>query len=206
VNIRVETWLGYKIRFVEMAPSDWWAVAVDACGALLISNVSQALSRIDDENKSSITLNDGTEGSPVRAIISEFGLYELIFSSRKKEAKEFKRWVFDILKTLRKSSNLEGFQIFRLLDKEHQKEAMDCLKSGLTNPVRVDFIRANSITNKTVSTMYGYPKMLKKNEMSPDMLVPRQEILDETVNLMALSAKFNLDLSISKAVQGKYLN
>jgi Rha family phage regulatory protein len=95
---------------------------------------------------------------------------------------------------------------FRMLDKEHQKEAMDRLKSGLTNPVRVNFIKANSIANKTISTMYGYPKAIKKCEMSPNMLVPRQEILDETVNLMALSAKFNLDLSISKAVQGKYLN
>ena len=80
------------------------------------------------------------------------------------------------------------------------------LNSNLAKPVPKHFIKANTVANKTVSTMYGYPKMLKKDEMTPDMLVPRQEILDETVNLMALSEKFNLGLSISKTVQSKYLN
>lgn len=83
---------------------------------------------------------------------------------------------------------------------------MDRLNANLAKPAPKHFIKANTVANKTVSTMFGYPKMLKKDEMTPDMLIPRQEILDETVNLMALSEKFNLGLLISKTVQGRYLS
>src|SRR5690625_6895405 len=55
-------------------------------------------------------------------VVSEFGLYEVIFSSRKKEAKDFKRWVFEVIKDLRKQSGLEGFQIFRMRSEEHTSE------------------------------------------------------------------------------------
>jgi len=107
---------------------------------------------------------------------------------------------------LREFKRMHELLRFRTLDKDHQREAMARLNSNLAKPAPKHFIKANTVANKTVSTMYGYPKMLKKEEMTPDMLVPRQEILDETVNLMALSEKFNLGLSISKTVQGRYLN
>src|SRR5690625_6995131 len=76
-------------------------------------------------------------------VVSEFGLYEVIFSSRKKEAKDFKRWVFEVIKDLRKQSGLEGFQIFRMLEKEHQKEMMSKLSQSLKKPKRVHFIKAD---------------------------------------------------------------
>lgn len=91
-----------------------------------------------------------------------------------------------------------------MLDKEHQKEAMAKLKAGLNQPVRVDFIKANTIANKATSTLYGYPKMLKKNQMAPNMLVQRQQILDDTVNLMATNESFGLGLSVSRVVYDKY--
>ena len=107
---------------------------------------------------------------------------------------------------LREFKRMHELLRFKTFDKDHQKEAMARLNSNLAKPVPKHFIKANTVANKTVSTMYGYPKMLKKDQMTPDMLVPRQEILDETVNLMALSEKFNLGLSISKTVQRRYLN
>lgn len=63
-------------------------------------------------------------------IVNEFGIYETIFSSRKPEAKAFKVWVFEIIKQLRQQSGLEGFQAFRMLDKQHQKNAMTLLSNG----------------------------------------------------------------------------
>lgn len=109
-----------------------------------------------------------------------------------------------MLKQLRQSSGLEGFQIFRMLDKDHQREAMDRLNTSLVKPVRVDFIKANTIANKAVSNIHGYPKMVKKGEMTPNMLVQRQEILNETVNLMAVNERFNLNLAVSETVYGRY--
>ncbi len=137
-------------------------------------------------------------------IVNEFGIYESIFESRKPEAKAFKRWVFDLIKTLRAESGLEGFQVFRMLDKEHQKDAMRRLHGGLCVAKRDDFIKANVITNRAVSTMYGHDKSLKKNDMTPDMLVKRQPILDDTVNLMAANDSFNLGLPVNKMVYDKY--
>lgn len=41
-----------------------WFVDKDACDVLGLNNVSQALTRLDNDEKSSIILNDGTPGSP----------------------------------------------------------------------------------------------------------------------------------------------
>ena len=205
MNIRIETWLGHEIRFVEVSPEEWWGVAADIASALEYHRVESMLRKVKSSQKGTHLMST-LGGEQEVSVVSEAGIYRVIMRSRKKEAEDFQDWVFDILETLRKADGLEGFQIFRMLDKEHQRGAMDRLNSNLAKPAPKHFIKANTVANKTVSTMYGYPKMLKKDQMTPDMLVPRQEILDETVNLMALSEKFNLGLSISKTVQGKYLN
>jgi len=205
LSIRTENWLGHEIRFVEKNPSDWWAVLADVTTAVELS-AKGVKQRLPKEVISNYPILDTLGRIQDMIIVNEYGIYETVFESRKKEAKEFKRWVFEMLKQLRQATNLEGFQIFRMLDKEHQREAMTQLKVNLSQPIKVDYIKANTVANKTVSTMFGYPKMIKKDEMTPEMLVQRQEVLGETVNLMGVNEKFNLDLSISKTVQGKYLN
>lgn len=80
-----------------------WFVAKDVCDCLEINNSRQALSRLDDDEKNSVILNDGTAGNPEKSIVNEYGLYSLVLSSRKPEAKEFKRWItHDVLPSLRK--------------------------------------------------------------------------------------------------------
>jgi len=205
MNIRTENWNGHKIRFIEKEPGDWWAVLKDVTDALGLTT-KEVKRRLPDEVLSTHLTPDSLGRLQEMLIVNEYGIYETVFESRKPEAKEFKRWVFEMLKTLRQATGLEGFQIFRMLDKEHQRGAMARLKEGLGQPVRVDFIKANTITNKAVSLMFGYPKSIKKGNMTPDMLIQRQPILDDVVNLMSIKEKFNLDLSISKTVYGKYLS
>ena len=80
-----------------------WFVAKDVCDCLEINNSRQALSRLDDDEKNSVILNDGIPGNPEKSIVNEYGLYSLVLSSRKPEAKEFKRWItHDVLPSLRK--------------------------------------------------------------------------------------------------------
>jgi prophage antirepressor-like protein len=69
--------------------------------------------------------------------MSESGIYHAIFHSYKEEAKAFRRWVCDIIKELRKSLGLSGYEAFLVLDKEHQKEAMHKLSESLREPVAV---------------------------------------------------------------------
>ncbi|MEB4785081.1 BRO family protein [Paenibacillus jamilae] len=204
MNIRTETWLGHDIRFVEKVPGEWWAVLADLAKALELSarEVGRRLPK-DVVSKHPLQTMGGTQNM---LIVNEYGIYETVFESRKQEAKEFKRWVFEMLKQLRQSTGLEGFQIFRMLDKDHQKEAMRKLRSSLKRPVRVDFIKANTIANKAVSSKYGHPKMIKKDQMTPDMLVSRQEILEDTVDLMGTKERFGLDIAVSQTIYDKHIH
>jgi prophage antirepressor-like protein len=202
MNIKTELWNGHEIRFVEKAPGDWWAVLADIASALslLTKKLSQ---RLPKEVLSKYPL-ETPGGVQEMLIVNEYGIYEAVFESRKPEAKEFKRWVFSVIKQLRQATGLEAFQVFRMLDKEHQREAMKRLRDGLREPAKVDYIKANSIANKAISTIYGFSKMKKKGAMTPEMLTDRQSILDDTVALMAVNDRFNLGLSVSKAVYAKY--
>lgn len=95
---------GAALRTLTDEAGEPWFVAKDVCDVLELSNVGQALARLDDDEKSSITLNDGTPGNPNRAIVSESGLYALVLASRKPEAHEFKRWVtHEVLPQIRRT-------------------------------------------------------------------------------------------------------
>ncbi|AEH46743.1 BRO-N domain-containing protein [Parageobacillus thermoglucosidasius] len=204
-TIRIEEWNGHQIRFIEKLPGDWWAVAKDVASALGY-NHTPSMVRMLDQDEKGVHILHTPGGNQKMTIISETGIYEAIWNSRKPEAKDFKKWVKQTIKALRQASGLEGFQVFRMLDKDHQKEMMRKLRESLNQPGRVDYIKANTIANKAVSAKYGYPKMVKKNEMTPDMLIDRQQILEDTVNLMVVKEKFGLDISVSKTVYDKYIS
>lgn len=199
-EMKVENWNGHNIRFV-WKDGDWWGVAKDVCDALGYENSRKALAdHVEKEDKNTVTIRYGIQGNPNMTVISEFGIYDLVFNSHMPEAKSFKRWVYAVIKSLRQTSGLEGFEIFRMLDKEHQKEAMRRLQDGLRQPRKVDYIKANTIADKAVSSCYGHPKMVKKSDMSPEMLAERETILDDTVQLMALNDKYGMGISVSQTI------
>lgn len=197
--MKTEIWNGYPIRFVEKN-GEWWAVLKDVCDALGLKTYD--VSRRIKDMVSTHNL-ETAGGKQQMLIVNEFGIYDTVFQSRKSEAEEFRYWVYEMLKQLRQATGLEGFQIFRMLDKEHQKEAMRHLQQSLKNPVRVDFIKANTIANKAISNRYGYPKMVKKADMTPQMLVEREPILEDTVELMGVNDKYDLGISVSEQIYKK---
>ena len=197
--MKTELWNGYSIRFIDK-DGEWWAVLKDVCSALNL-RVDAVKIRLEDDTISNGVVADTLNRKQEMLIVNEFGIYDTVFQSRKKEAKDFKRWIYSVIKQLRQSIGLEGFQIFRMLDKEHQKAAMSKLNHSLSRPVRIDFIKANTISNKIISDKHGYPKMIKKSEMTPDMLAERQEVLDSTVELMGVKDKYHLDFSVSDKVR-----
>lgn len=196
--MKTEIWNGYNIRFVQHN-GEWWAVAKDVCDALSIKNSRYALRTIKGVVKYD-TLTKG--GEQQLNIICEKDIYRLVFKSRKTEAEQFQDWVYQMLKDLRVATGLEGFEIFRMLDKEHQKEAMKKLHETV-NATKVDYIKANTIADKAVSSKYGCPKMVKKENMTPQMLVDREPILDDVVELMGANKKFDLGVSVSKQIYKK---
>lgn len=72
-----------------IAEDELWFVASDICKALDIQNVTQAVQKLDDDERS--MLNIGRQGNA--NCVNEYGIYNLVLSSRKKEAKTFKRWI-----------------------------------------------------------------------------------------------------------------
>ncbi|WP_338708444.1 BRO-N domain-containing protein [Paenibacillus amylolyticus] len=106
---------GHEIRFVEKSPGEWWAVLSDLSTALglVAKKIKQ---RLPKEVLSKHPLPT-TGGIQEMLIVNEYGIYETVFESRKKEAKDFKRWVKQLIRELRQSTGLEGFQVFRMLDK-----------------------------------------------------------------------------------------
>lgn len=198
--IKIEKWCNHEIRFVEK-DGEWWAVLKDVCDALGLSS-KWVKQRLEKEVVSNHPL-ETAGGQQEMLIVNEYGIYDTVFQSRKKEAKDFRKWVYKMLSELRKASGYEGFEIFRILDKEHQKEMMKKLQEGLKKPARVDFIKANTIANKAVSLKHGYPKMVKKADMAPEMLKDREPILADTVELMSVKDKYGLDVSVSDTIYKK---
>lgn len=95
------------IRTVYLSGEPWF-VAKDICDCLRIGNSRQALSRIDEDEKG-VILNDTPGGQQNLSAVNEYGLYNLILSSRKPEAKEFKRWItHEVIPAIRKTGGYIG--------------------------------------------------------------------------------------------------
>ena len=79
-------------------------VAKDVCGCIEVPNVTDALSRLDNDEIDSIDLIDSIGRKQKVSAVTESGLYSLVMGSRKPEAKAFKRWVtHDVLPAIRKT-------------------------------------------------------------------------------------------------------
>lgn len=89
-----------------------WFVAKDVCNVLRLENNRQAVGRLEDDERMTVTTNDGHSGkrggARMMTLVNESGLYTLIFTSRKPEAKTFRKWVTsEVLPSIRKTGRYE---------------------------------------------------------------------------------------------------
>ena len=90
-----------EIRVIEKDGEPWFVV-VDVCRALDIQNPTQAIGRLDDDERA--MFNIGRQGET--NCVNEPGLYTLVLGSRKPEAKAFKRWItHDVIPSIRKTGS-----------------------------------------------------------------------------------------------------
>lgn len=90
-----------KVRTLNLNGEPWF-VAADVCKALELGNPSMTVERLDDDEKGISTI-DTLGGKQRMAIINEPGLYSLVITSRKPEAKAFKRWItHEVIPSIRK--------------------------------------------------------------------------------------------------------
>lgn len=85
-----------------------WFCGKDVCDALAIVKHHQALESLDSDERGTCTV--GTPGGEQSVIvISEPGVFRLVFRSRKPEAERFKRWLaHEVLPALRRNGRYEA--------------------------------------------------------------------------------------------------
>jgi prophage antirepressor-like protein len=91
-----------EIRIL-MRDGEPWFVASDICKVLELSNITETLKRVDEDELSITEVIDSLGRRQQVYIVNEAGLYNLILLSRKSEAKKFKRWItHEVLPSIRK--------------------------------------------------------------------------------------------------------
>lgn len=157
-----------QIRTMILEEIPWFS-ALDVCNALEIGNSRQAVTRLDDDEKMTVTLNDSHSGqrggAQMLTFVNESGLYALVLSSRKPEAKQFKRWItHEVIPSIRKhgaymtvplleqvTKNPELITLLaqQLLEEKREKEqAQEQLKVAQPKVEYFDqFINAHDCTN-----------------------------------------------------------
>lgn len=218
--IKVERWLSHDIRFVKK-DDEWQAIAKDIADALEYSDANKMLKRIERKYQDSYKPSDEDilkikdyhqNGGQFEKFnnynyttLTELGIYKSIMRSNKPQANEFQEWIYNTIKQIRQAQGLEQYQVFKLMDKEYQKKAMQQLKDGLNKPTKTHYIKANQITNKALKLLYNLDKTPSKKDLTTEQLAKREEILNATIQLIITKETLKLDnLHVSEMIYQKY--
>jgi len=101
-----------------------WFVANDLCSVLGLKDTTSATKKLDEDDR---LLRKISGAGQVREVIlvNESGMYNLIFTSTKPEARNFKRWITkEVLPQIRKT----GIYVAKMMDMYELKAKKDRLK------------------------------------------------------------------------------
>jgi anti-repressor protein len=111
-QLKIFNFDGNEVRTIIDIKGEPWFVANDLCRVLEISNSRDAISRLEEDEKDDVGITDIIGRTQRISAINESGLYNLIFTSRKPEAKKFRKWVTnEVLPSIRKTGNYGQAQI-----------------------------------------------------------------------------------------------
>ncbi|MGO5486412.1 phage antirepressor [Selenomonas montiformis] len=144
-----------------------WFVAADVCRALDIGNSRQAMTRLDDDEKNTVILNDGIPGNPEKTVVNEPGLYSLVLGSRKPEAKAFKRWItHEVIPAIRKTG---GYSVPQSPEEQMAQGLLAAQKLLAEKDKRIEEMRPKEIfadavsVSKTDILIGDLAKLIKQN-------------------------------------------
>jgi len=111
---------GKDVRAIDINGVGYF-IGKDVCDVLEHSNPSSAIARLDEDEKIKVDPKQylGSNSNQELWLINESGLYSLVLTSRKSEAKRFKKWVTgEVLPSIRKtgSYNSNDTKIDRLIE------------------------------------------------------------------------------------------
>jgi prophage antirepressor-like protein len=159
---------GHEVRTVIEQDGEPWWIAADVCDVLGLDQTSRAINRLDDHEKGVTTIT--TPGGPQQmAIINESGLWSLVLTSRKAEAKAFKKWLTSVvIPALRKTGRYE------MPGSQQPPTALDSLARALTCLVETmeDERRERKVLSAKVSHMARQVEKLNSVTLLPLRVVP----------------------------------
>lgn len=93
------------VRVVMVDGEPWW-VAKDVCEILGLTNSREALTRVNAARVSTTDAANSAGAMRQAPIVNESGLYDLIFDSRKPEARAFREWITgEVIPSIRKTGS-----------------------------------------------------------------------------------------------------
>ncbi len=150
---------GNSVRVVDKNGNPWF-IANEVCRLLSIANVSDAVGRLDEDEKDDVVISDAVGKANKHLIINESGLYALIIRSNKPDAKRFRKWVTsEVLPSIRKtgSYHVDGRSISKSV--RNQLTAL-CKTRGFKT--KNDYI---NLTEKINGSPFGVSKTERVREM-----------------------------------------
>lgn len=193
--------LGFSLNTVS-GEGEPGFIANDVCKILGISNVGDALTRLneDDIGSTEVISEYGNNGATRRQrvkTVNESGLYDLVLTSRKPEAKKFRRWITkEVLPEIRRdgsyvSKNINVEQTVRLIEKTDYKAVTDALAFAM------DYREAGVLSKAAFGNMQdGFYKVVlgttadgyrEKNNLPEKAVVKDHVTFEELNKLQGLS-------------------
>lgn len=106
MNINPFNFNSQKVRTVQHEDGSIWFVLKDICDVLGIENSRHVATRLKNNEKNTVALNDGNRGNPNTTIVSESGFYKVVLRSDKPKAEPFSDWVTsEVLPSIRKTGS-----------------------------------------------------------------------------------------------------
>ena len=145
---------------------DPWFVAADVCRALDLGNPTRALDRLDNDERTLISIKGASNGKPVNGV-NEPGLYSLVLGSRKPEAKKFKRWItHEVIPAIRKTG---GYHVPQSPEEQMAQGLLAAQKLLAEKDKRIEEMRPKEIfadavsVSKTDILIGDLAKLIKQN-------------------------------------------
>lgn len=127
------SYVGRQVRVLTRDGAPWFVLA-DVCGVLDLTNPTMAAKSLDDDDLSTAEVTDALGRAQTARVVSEPGVYQLVFQSRKPEAREFRRWVTrEVLPEIRRTGAFGGVEVPQIPDMdtpEGQLQVAELLAAG----------------------------------------------------------------------------
>lgn len=154
-----------------LVDNEVWVCAKDVCDILEIKNVTQAVQRLDEDERS--MFNIGRQGNT--NFINESGLYALIVRSDKKEAKPFRKWITsEVIPAIRKTGMYMTDDVWNSIMNEPEKIGELLINYGKVRQENENLKFANKVQEQQIIELQ--PKALYY-----DLILQCKDLLSTTM-------------------------